>query len=546
MEEEKNPRKRPLELDMDALLDRNDDAEPLQLLIVNTREPPPKPSPMAMDHQPKDDFSRVSDRDLEEQIKRQKRNIQTIGKRLRDGGEKLRATIKALEKECERRRLQRAVQVDADGCEKASQSTSSGALESSTRDTSSHLWSQSSFASHFSKKMEEKTDCRVANAFDNELSILGHCDRSKTKSNGDLSQRERQKDRSSSRQLPFGCASSLSHSGKKHLKSYSDHKGRASSLYPFNHSCDQPSSCSPREKGIFGVWSSNGLRSRKGQTVVLSDDEEPEVVETTEQADKLDESMKDAKIYYPSRDDPASVEICYTDINCLGPEAYLTSPIMNFYIQYLQRQVSPANRAICDYYHFFSTYFYKKLKEAVSYQGSDKESFFIKFRRWWKGVNIFQKAYILIPVHEDVHWSLVIICIPDKEDESGPIILHLDSLGLHCSRAIFETIKRFLKEEWNYLNSEVAPSDIPIGERIWKNLPRRIDDKIITVPQQKNDYDCGLFVLFFMKRFIEEAPERLNKKDLAMFGKQWFKPEEASGLRKKIRNLLLEEFKKVS
>ena len=36
------------------------------------------------------------------------------------------------------------------------------------------------------------------------------------------------------------------------------------------------------------------------------------------------------------------------------------------------------------------------------------------------------------------------------------------------------------------------------------------------VPQQNNEYDCGLFVLYFMERFIEEAPERLRKKDLAM------------------------------
>ena len=36
------------------------------------------------------------------------------------------------------------------------------------------------------------------------------------------------------------------------------------------------------------------------------------------------------------------------------------------------------------------------------------------------------------------------------------------------------------------------------------------------VPQQKNEYDCGLFVLYFIQRFIEEAPERLKKKDLAM------------------------------
>lgn len=36
------------------------------------------------------------------------------------------------------------------------------------------------------------------------------------------------------------------------------------------------------------------------------------------------------------------------------------------------------------------------------------------------------------------------------------------------------------------------------------------------VPQQENDYDCGLFVLFYMQRFIDEAPKRLQKKDLSM------------------------------
>ena len=36
------------------------------------------------------------------------------------------------------------------------------------------------------------------------------------------------------------------------------------------------------------------------------------------------------------------------------------------------------------------------------------------------------------------------------------------------------------------------------------------------VPQQKNDFDCGLFVLNFIKRFMEEAPKRLKKQDMAM------------------------------
>uniref|UniRef100_A0A452Y627 Ubiquitin-like protease family profile domain-containing protein n=2 Tax=Aegilops tauschii subsp. strangulata TaxID=200361 RepID=A0A452Y627_AEGTS len=29
------------------------------------------------------------------------------------------------------------------------------------------------------------------------------------------------------------------------------------------------------------------------------------------------------------------------------------------------------------------------------------------------------------------HWSLVIMCVPAKKSNSGPILLHLDSLGMH-------------------------------------------------------------------------------------------------------------------
>ncbi|RVW47122.1 Ubiquitin-like-specific protease 1D [Vitis vinifera] len=70
-----------------------------------------------------------------------------------------------------------------------------------------------------------------------------------------------------------------------------------------------------------------------GQTVVLLDEEEPQLIETNQQATKITERMKETKIYYPSREDPESVEILFSDIDCLAPQAYLTSPIMNFYIQ---------------------------------------------------------------------------------------------------------------------------------------------------------------------------------------------------------------------
>ncbi|WVZ81060.1 LOW QUALITY PROTEIN: hypothetical protein U9M48_028485 [Paspalum notatum var. saurae] len=60
----------------------------------------------------------------------------------------------------------------------------------------------------------------------------------------------------------------------------------------------------------------------------------------------------------------------------------------------------------------------------------------------------------------------------------------------------------------------------------------------LNVPQQQNDYDCGLFVLYYMQRFIQEAPERFLEKDFSMFGRRWFQPEEPSQLRDQIRGLL--------
>lgn len=535
MGEEKS-KKRPLDLDSnwDVIMGRDDGEPPPLVIVKNTPQPQPQPTPSQ-----REDFASISDKKLEEQIERNKIHVMKLGPTLPDKGEKLQLTIKAMEEELDQRKHRHPAQMDVAECEKHRNSTASNGF--GQKDASSQVKnSKSQFSTIFSRKMEENTDCRVGNALDKELTTLGHCNRQNMRSNGRSWKKRKQNIQSSSRQLPFQCATSVSLNGERRGPANGDQKGKASSAHLLDHNSENFSTNSSKKKDDCRVLPSYGSRHRKDPTVVVLDEDEPQLG-TTELAKELAEHMKDAKISYPSRDDPASVEIAYKDMDCLAPEAFVTSPIMNFYIRYIRLQASPANKATCDY-HFFNTFFYKKLEQAISYKGSDKESFFVKFRRWWKGVNIFEKAYILIPIHDDLHWSLVIICFPDKKDESGPIILHLDSLGFHCSSTVFSNIKSYLKEEWRFMNQEVVPRDFPIPDRIWKHLDRRIEDKIIAVPQQKNDYDCGLFVLFFMERFIQEAPERLKKRDLAMFGKKWFRPEEASDLRKKIRAILMDEF----
>ncbi|KAJ6840312.1 ubiquitin-like-specific protease 1D [Iris pallida] len=395
----------------------------------------------------------------------------------------------------------------------------------------------SSTMSEWQETLVEKTDA----AFSEELRLV-ICDKYRRSRKNRLqmseenqeNQNSSQLDRISYTELP---ASSHSNKGKRQFSNSSWKDILSSSIS--NASRKLSRRLSKRKKGHTNQDSIySKFEKKKVQHVVILDDEDVQPMQPIEGDDIPDE--RKFKIYYPSSDDPECVELYQSDIECLGPGMYLSSPIMNFYIQYLQRSLSSIDKSREEYY-IFNTFFYSKLEEAVTSKG-DRSTSFLKLRRWWKGTDIFQKAYILLPIYRDKHWSLVVICIPEKEDESGLIILHLDSLGLHASGHIFSVVSSYLKEEWNYLNGNSLLPELPISERIWKHLPCWIEKEKIVVPQQQNDYDCGLFVLYFIERFIVEAPKRLRKRDLTMFGRRWFKPEEASGLRQKIEELLIEEF----
>ncbi|PAN21657.1 hypothetical protein PAHAL_3G491300 [Panicum hallii] len=278
---------------------------------------------------------------------------------------------------------------------------------------------------------------------------------------------------------------------------------------------------------------SSSVYSRKVQDVVLLDDED---MQTEGEVNyEISDIRNEPKIYYPSRDDPEAVELTSSDISCLDPGAFLSSPVINYYIQNIKR--TRLNREDCrDKFYIFNTYFYGKLEEAL-YQLGDLS----KLRRWWKGVNIFHRAYVILPIHGVAHWSLVIICMPAKESVSGPIILHLDSLGMHRSTKILNTVGRYLEEEWQHLKKNPSP-ETSVSEIIWEDLPSNIHKEKVQVPQQNNAYDCGIFMLYYIEQFIREAPERFTVDNLDMFNCSWFKPEDASGLRLRIRELLQEAF----
>ncbi|KAI3696513.1 hypothetical protein L1987_79531 [Smallanthus sonchifolius] len=422
------------------LLDDASDDHPPELVIM--------PSEKSKGRGQEDaDYRSKTDTELKNMISKHNSYIMSLGHKFWDNGEKLKATVRRCEAELIRRIKIRGDKDDEETIQLSDQTDDGASCRKDGKDQRS--LAPSKFANLFNNKFGENP--RTVNAFENEMSFINPRQGRKTSQNGQISNRGGSSQQASSRSKQFNCPTTLSDNRKYKISS--------------------------SDKKVINRSATSSLDRF------------------------LTNSMKEVKVYYPSSEDRYPVEVIYTDMECLAPEACLSSTIMNFFIQYLQ-QSSSENRT-CNY-HFFNTYFYNKLQK-LSY----REDSFLKFRKWWNGVNIFEKAFILLPVHQSAHWSLGIICIPTKEDELGPIVLHLDSLGLHDSM-IFDQIRRFLKEEWTYLRNSEVPLDLPI-----------------------TDLDHGIINRKF----------RLTDRDLSMFGKQWFHPEEASNLRVRIHNLLVQEFK---
>lgn len=109
-----------------------------------------------------------------------------------------------------------------------------------------------------------------------------------------------------------------------------------------------------------------------------------------------------------------------------------------------------------------------------------------------------------------------------------PCILHMDSIrGSH--RGLNKLFQRYLCEEWKERHNE---SSEHISSKFLSLL-------FVTpeLPQQGNSYDCGLFLLYYLERFLQQAP--VNFSPFTTFlRKDWFAPVEASSRRDHIKNLI--------
>ncbi|KAG0591330.1 hypothetical protein KC19_1G167600 [Ceratodon purpureus] len=83
----------------------------------------------------------------------------------------------------------------------------------------------------------------------------------------------------------------------------------------------------------------------------------------------------------------------------------------------------------------------------------------------------------------------------------------------HDSEEIFGLLKRYLVEEWNYSIVSGEYEDVSI-DTTQEVTTSNIHHKRVQVPLQENGFDCGIFLLYYIKKFVANARKMMKMSDL--------------------------------
>ncbi|XP_077253033.1 cysteine proteinases superfamily protein isoform X2 [Tasmannia lanceolata] len=118
-----------------------------------------------------------------------------------------------------------------------------------------------------------------------------------------------------------------------------------------------------------------------------------------------------------------------------------------------------------------------------------------KVLMWIQRKRIFIKKYVFIPIICWGHWSLLILCHFGARLESKtrkPCMLLLDSLNMTDPKRLEPDIRKFVLDIYR---TEGRCEDKELISKIPLLVPKR------------NGEECGIFILYFIKLFLQSAPK---------------------------------------
>ncbi|RWS31404.1 sentrin-specific protease 1-like protein [Leptotrombidium deliense] len=185
------------------------------------------------------------------------------------------------------------------------------------------------------------------------------------------------------------------------------------------------------------------------------EEEEEEVTISDEMNELIECSLNDG-----SGDDMIVNNLKRSDLHTLLGLNWLNDEIINEYFTLIEKTF--------DGVKCLNTFFYKRLK-SNGFQG---------VKRWTKKFDLFSYSLVLIPLHLQVHWTLISISMDDKS------IHYFDSMSTDESvsgQKYLETIRSYLQDEYK----DKKGGTLDVSE--WKLVEEK------KIPLQLNGSDCGMF-----------------------------------------------------
>ena len=257
--------------------------------------------------------------------------------------------------------------------------------------------------------------------------------------------------------------------------------------------------------------------------------------------------------YPPGSDAVDSVVLTAGDVERLRPDEFLNDNLVDFYLKVLvgdaARSPLRGAGAAAEDVHAFSSHFFTKLRETRASSEEGRARAHARVERWTRGVDVFAKKFLLVPIVEHLHWSLAVVCHPGElaraasarasggEPDASrprPCIVFMDSLRMHSAAKIASMLRSFLEREWAARKPEAAP--LALSARKPPDLPL-ISPR---VPVQTNSCDCGVYVLRYAQEFLASDPTFDQGAVDAKFAgfDAWFHPADIDVMRTDIAALV--------
>jgi sentrin-specific protease 7 len=112
-------------------------------------------------------------------------------------------------------------------------------------------------------------------------------------------------------------------------------------------------------------------------------------------------------IFYQGKDN-AKATVQKADVERLDEGVFLNDNLIEFYLRWLENRLERQNPETSRRVYLHNTFFFKRLTQ----NGKGRAIDYSAVERWTNKVDLISFDYIIVPVHENTHWYVAVICNP--------------------------------------------------------------------------------------------------------------------------------------